>query len=194
MNREIQRKQILNDLPTGGKMRLTNLWSKALIFAASLILLPCLSRSAPADAQSAFAKLQSLAGIWEGTASDGSKSRVQYEVIAGNSAVVERFVNDRMGAENAMVTVYYLDGGRLLMQHYCMAKNQPRMKAESFDAASNEVRFAFVDATGLPNPQAGHMHKATIHFIDADHISQEWQFFENGKQKFAESLQYTRVR
>ena len=44
-------------------MRLTNLWSKALIFAASLILLPCLSRSAPADAQSAFAKLQSLAGI-----------------------------------------------------------------------------------------------------------------------------------
>src|SRR5215469_14869214 len=194
MNREIQRKQIPNDLPKGGKMRLTNLWSKALIFAASLILLPCLSRSAPADAQSAFAKLQSLAGIWEGTASDGSKSRVQYEVIAGNSAVVERFVNDKMGAENAMVTVYYLDGGRLLMQHYCMAKNQPRMKAESFDASKNELHFAFLDATGLASPEAGHMHNATFRFLDADHVTQEWQFFENGKPKFTESIQYARVR
>ena len=175
-------------------MRLTNLRFKALVFAAPLMLLPCHSWSAPADAQSAFVRLQSLAGTWEGTASDGSKSRIQYEVIAGNSAVVERFVNDKMGAENAMVTVYYLDGGRLLLQHYCMAKNQPRMKAETFDATANELHFAFVDATGLPNPQAGHMHNATIHFIDADHISQEWQFFENGKQKFAESLQYTRVR
>ena len=175
-------------------MRLTNPWSRALAFAACLFLQPLHSPAAPADTQSAFRKLQSLAGTWEGTASDGSKSRVQYEVIAGNSAVVERFVNDKMGAENAMVTVYYLDGGRLLLQHYCMAKNQPRMKAESFDAVANVVRFAFVDATGLPNPQAGHMHNATIRFIDADHISQEWQFFENGKQKFAESLQYTRVR
>jgi hypothetical protein len=175
-------------------MNLSNLLSKALLFAACLLLQPFHSLTAPADSQAAFAKLQSLAGTWEGTGSDGSKSRVQYEVIAGNSAVVERFVNDKMGAGNAMVTVYYLDGGRLLLQHYCMAKNQPRMKAESFDATGNELRFEFLDATGLPNPQAGHMHNATIHFIDANHISQEWQFFENGKQKFAESLQYTRVR
>ena len=175
-------------------MKFTSLLSKAPVFAAFLLLQPCHSWSALADAQSAFAKLQSLAGTWEGTAKDGSKSRVEYEVVAGNSAVVERFVNDKMGAENAMVTVYYLDGGRLLLQHYCMAKNQPRMKAESFDAAGNELRFEFLDATGLPNPQAGHMHNATIRFIDADHISQEWQFFENGKQKFAETLQYTRVR
>jgi len=175
-------------------MSFANLLSRAMLFIAFLLLQPFHSSAAPADAPAALAKLQSLAGTWEGTASDGSKSRVQYEVIAGNSAVVERFVNDKMGAENAMVTVYYLDGGRLLLQHYCMAKNQPRMKAESFDAAGNELRFEFLDATGLPNPQAGHMHNATFHFIDANHISQEWEFFENGKQKFAESLQYTRVR
>jgi len=175
-------------------MKLTNLLSKALLFVAFLLLQPFTSLTAPADSQAAFAKLQSLVGTWEGTANDGSKSRVQYEAIAGNSAVVERFVNDKMGAENAMVTVYYLDGGRLLLQHYCMAKNQPRMKAETFDAAANELRFEFVDATGLPNAQAGHMHNATIRFIDANHISQEWQFFENGKQKFTETLQYERVR
>ena len=175
-------------------MRFASLLFRALILAAVLLLQTCNSWGAPADAQSAFARLQSLAGTWEETAKDGSKSRVEYEVIAGNSAVVERFVNDKMGPGNAMVTVYYLDGGRLLLQHYCMVKNQPRMKADAFDAAGNELRFEFLDATGLPNPQAGHMHNATFHFIDADHISQEWQFFENGKQKFAETLQYTRVR
>src|SRR5262249_52638303 len=105
-------------------MRFASLLSKPLLFAGVLLLQPFHCYTAPADNQAAFAKLQSLAGNWEGTASDGSKSRVQYEVIAGNSAVVERFVNDKMGAENAMVTVYYLDGGRLLLQHYCMAKNQ----------------------------------------------------------------------
>lgn len=175
-------------------MRFTSLLCKAPVFAAFLLALPGHSWSAPADAQSAFTKLQSLAGTWEGTAQDGSKSRVQYELIAGNSAVVERFVNDKMGAENAMVTVYYLDGDRLLLQHYCMAKNQPRMKAGAFDTTGNELRFEFLDATGLPNPQAGHMHSATIHFTDANHIGQEWQFFENGKQKFTETLLYTRVR
>ena len=175
-------------------MKFASLFIKALVFTVILLLQPCHSWSAPADAQSAFAKLQGLAGTWEGTSKDGSKSRVEYEVVAGNSAVVERFVNDKMGAENAMVTVYYLDGSRLLLQHYCITKNQPRMKAEAFDAANNELRFEFVDATGFSSPQAGHMHNATFHFIDANHISQEWQFFENGKPKFTETLQYTRVR
>jgi hypothetical protein len=38
------------------------------------------------------------------------------------------------------------------------------------------------------------MHKATFRFADIDHVNQAWEFFENGKPKFTESLQYTRVR
>jgi len=174
-------------------MSLANTLFRALLFAAFLLYQP-FGFAATDDAQAAFTKLQSLKGTWESTLADGSKSTVQYEVIAGSSAVVERFVNDKMGAGNAMVTVYYLDGGRLLLQHYCMAKNQPRMKAESFDASKNELHFAFLDATGLASPEAGHMHNATFRFLDADHVTQEWQFFENGKPKFTESIQYARVR
>jgi hypothetical protein len=146
------------------------------------------------DSTTAFAQLKSLAGEWESKAPDGSKSRAHYEVVSGGSAVVEHFESDALGAANAMVTVYYLDGNHLRLTHYCMAKNQPRMQAESFDKSTGELRFAFLDATGLASPEAGHMHNATFRFVDADHFATDWQFFEGGKPKMTESVQYTRVR
>jgi len=146
------------------------------------------------DSAAAFAQLKSLAGNWESKAPDGSKSRVRYEVVSAGSAVVEHFESDALGAANAMLTVYYLDGGHLRLTHYCMAQNQPRMQAESFDKSTGELRFAFLDATNLSGPEAGHMHNAAFRFIDADHFVADWQFFEGGKPKTTESLQYTRVR
>jgi hypothetical protein len=146
------------------------------------------------DSAAAFAQLKSLAGDWESKAPDGKKSRARYEVVSGDSAVVERFESDAMGPANAMVTVYYLDGNRLRLTHYCMAHNQPRMQAESFDKSTGELRFVFLDATGLSGPETGHMHNATFRFVDADHFTADWQFFEGGKPKMTESMQYTRVR
>jgi hypothetical protein len=149
--------------------------------------------SKPSDASAAFSRLKSLAGDWEGKSTSGSKSHVRYEVISGGSAVLEHFEDESFGPANAMVTVYYLDGAHLLLSHYCMAKNQPRMQAQAFDEATGELRFTFLDATGLASPDAGHMHNATFHFSDTNHFSTDWQFFENGKPKLTESLQYTRV-
>ena len=80
------------------------------------------------DSAAAFAQLDSLAGDWESKASDGKKSHARYEVISGDSAGVEGFESDAIGPADAMVTVYYLDGNRLRLTHYCMAHNQPRMQ------------------------------------------------------------------
>jgi hypothetical protein len=146
------------------------------------------------DAAAAFAQLKSLAGDWESKAPDGSKSHARYEVVSGGSAVVEHFESDAMGPANAMITVYYRDGDHLRLTHYCMAHNQPRMQAESFDRSAGELRFVFLDATGLSGPEAGHMHNATFRFIDADHFTADWQFFDGGKPRMTESMQYNRVR
>jgi hypothetical protein len=146
------------------------------------------------DSTAAFAQLRSLAGDWESKAPDGKKSHSHYEVISGDSAVVEHFESDALGPANAMVTVYYLDGEHLRLTHYCMAHNQPRMQAESFDPSTGELRFAFLDATGISGPEVGHMHNVTFRFVDADHFTTDWQFFEGGKPKMTESMQYTRVR
>ena len=165
---------------------------------AATALLACVAAAGPkpapvVDSQAAFDRLKALAGNWEAV-SDKGKSRLSYEVIASGSVVLERESADAFPQGGSMVTAYHLDGKLLVLTHYCMAGNQPRMEARSFDAATGEIRFEFAGATNLATPGAGHMHNAKLRFVDDNHLVSEWTFFENGKPKFTESLQYTRVR
>jgi hypothetical protein len=75
-----------------------------------------------------------------------------------------------------------------------MLGNQPRMQAQAYNPETGELRFEFLDATNLASPEAGHMHNATFHFVDDNHLVAEWQFFENGKLKTTEHFPYVRVR
>jgi hypothetical protein len=145
---------------------------------------------ASADGPAAYTRLKALAGEWEADTDQG-KARLNLELIGGGTALVERESGDKMPS---METVYYLDGARLLLTHYCMAGNQPRMEAASFNREKGEVQFRFLDATNLATPGAGHMHDVLIRFVDDNHFATEWQFFENGKPKFTEKALYTRVR
>ena len=142
------------------------------------------------DAGAAFARLKTLVGQWEATTSSG-KVRLSYELVSGDTALLERESSETMPS---MVTVYYVDGGRLLLTHYCMVGNQPRMQAKAFNPDSGEIDFQFLDATNLSSPAAGHMHNAKIRIVDNNHLASEWQFYDNGKQKFNETAQYTRVQ
>ena len=137
----------------------------------------------------AYARLKTLAGEWEADTAMG-KAHVSYELIAGGTSLVEKESSEKMPA---MLTVYYLDGDRLLLTHYCMAGNHPRMQARAFNAETGEVAFEFLDATNL-TPGAGHMHNVKIRVADHDHLNTEWEFYENGQRKMAETAQYTRVK
>ncbi|MGA2131427.1 MAG: hypothetical protein ABSH50_03855 [Bryobacteraceae bacterium] len=143
-----------------------------------------------ATGPAAYAKLKTLVGEWEADTAMG-KAHLTYELIAGGTSLVERESAAKMPD---MLTVYYLDGDRLLLTHYCMAGNQPRMQARAFNAETGEVDFRFLDATNLANPAAGHMHNVKIHVVDHNHFASEWQFFENGQPKMTETAQYTRVK
>ena len=145
---------------------------------------------ASADGPAAYARLKTLAGAWEAD-SDQGKARLNLELIAGGTALVERETAEKMAA---METVYHLDGTRLLLTHYCMAGNQPRLEAASFNPEKGELQFRFLDITNLATPGAGHMHDVLIRFVDNNHFETQWQFFENGKPKFTEKALYTRVR
>ena len=79
-----------------------------------------------------------------------------------------------------MLSLFYVDGERLLMTHFCPSGNQPRMQA-SLSPDLRTISFDFLDATNLPSPQAGHMHHAPYIFSDADHYSQEWTWKQDGK-------------
>ena len=142
------------------------------------------------DAGAAFARLKTLVGQWEATTSSG-KVHLSYELVSGDTALLERESSDSMPS---MVTVYYVDGGRLLLTHYCMVGNQPRMQAKAFNPDKGEIDFQFLDATNLASPAAGHMHNAKIRIVDNNHLVSEWQFYDNGKPKLNETAQYSRVQ
>ena len=161
-----------------------------LIAASAALQSADLKPSQTTDANAAFARLKTLVGQWEATTSSG-KVHLSYELVSGDTALVERDSSDSMPS---MVTVYYVDGGRLLLTHYCMVGNQPRMQAKAFNPDSGEIDFQFLDATNLSSPAAGHMHNAKIRIVDNSHLVSEWQFYDNGKPKFSESAQYTRVQ
>jgi hypothetical protein len=161
------------------------------ILLASVALHAADAKTEPSNGTAAaFSQLKSLVGEWQADTEMG-KSHLTYELIAGGTALVERETAEKMPE---MLTVYHVDGDHLLLTHYCAAGNQPRMQAQPFDPQTREIRFRFLNATNLTTPGAGHMHNATVRFVDDRHLITEWQFYENNQLKFTETAQYTRVR
>lgn len=145
---------------------------------------------AETNASAAFARIKSLTGNWEATTERGTVSS-SYEVISNGSAVAEHI---KVPGEEEMLTVYHLDGNRLVLTHYCTAGNQPQMQAEAFDPAGNQLVFNFTGGGNLSDPNKGHMHNAVFQFTGADTFNSKWTFQENGKPKFVESMEFHRVK
>jgi hypothetical protein len=143
----------------------------------------------PANAAQAFDKLKTLAGRWEATTEKG-KASASFQVVSGGTALLER---TDMPGEKEMITVYHLDGNRLLLTHYCEEGNQPRMQAASFDPKTNEIDFSFLDATNLASPEAGHMHHAVLKLHGPNELAENWTFNQGGKPAFTVPVLYHRV-
>ena len=117
--------------------------------ATLMIMLSASFVSAGSDARKTFDQLKGLEGNWAGTNSQGQPLQVTFRLTAGGSALMSEIVGhdtDKHGPEN-MITMFHMDGDRLLMTHYCGAGNQPRMKVVSSDAKS--VSFEFFDGTNI---------------------------------------------
>ena len=134
----------------------------------------------PGGASPALDRFKSLAGEWV-AAEDGPMSKkgdlvARYTVTAGGSAVVETILP---GKEHEMVTVYTADGSDLVLTHYCMEGNQPRMRAKSPSGA--RVTFAFDGGPNIDPRRDRHMHSAWFEFVGADEIRSEWTEHADGK-------------
>ncbi len=104
---------------------------------------------------------------------------------------MEKFHMVDDGKPVEMITLYYLDGDQIKLTHYCEAKNQPTM-AGTYDPATKTIKFDFVSATNLKNPNDGHMHHAVYTFIDGDHFKTTWTFRKDQKDAFTEDVTYVR--
>jgi hypothetical protein len=86
-------------------------------------------------------------------------------VTGSGSAVVEELFP---GTEHAMTTVYHLDGSDLVLTHYCMTGNQPRMRAKASNGT--KIAFAFDGGTNIDPKTSQHMHEATFDFVGKDEL------------------------
>ena len=78
-----------------------------------------------------------------------------------------------------MVSVYTADGPDLLLTHYCMLGNQPRMKA-STKSLGNKLNFEFAGGSNLDPKKDKHMHSSILTIVDADHVEVEGIGWDNG--------------
>jgi hypothetical protein len=142
-----------------------------------------------ARARQVFEKLKSLEGRWRGKSTKGWTEETTIRVIAGGS-VVEMASFDAHPGEQ-MRTMFHLDGDRLLLTHYCVARNQPRLVARAEDESG--IVFEFLDATGLPSRDKGHMDKARYRFVDDRHFVEHWTWYQDGQERWMEEITMERL-
>ena len=142
------------------------------------------------EARAAFERIKSLAGSWEGRSTKGWRENLRYQVIAGGSAVLETSFEAHPGEE--MATVFHMDGDRLVLTHYCVAKNQPRLEATSISDGGTRIVFTFRDGGNIPTRDKGHMDSAVMTFDGPDRITARWSWYQDGKEKWFEDIVQSR--
>jgi len=142
------------------------------------------------SAQIAFEFLKKLEGKWVGRSTKGWEEKTSFKTIAGGSVVVEDTPDAK--PDESMMTMYHLDGDRLMLTHYCEAKNQPRLVATSFADGAKTITFTFLDGGNIPTRDRGHMDKLVMRFLDDNHVTKQWTWYQDGAERWLEEIRLVR--
>jgi len=128
---------------------------------AAAIMACALAGNAPVKAEEVrsassiqFETIAALTGEWQ--VAEHASLRIVFEPTAAGSVIIERWMR---GERMHSLTVYHLDGEKLIATHYCPQGNQPRLAATPSDGG--EIRFVFLDATGL-DPNESYQHDLSL--------------------------------
>ena len=146
----------------------------------------------PQAAHESLGQFMHLEGEWIGshTNHQGEEEQVSliYRTVSGGTAVEERiFAN----TPKEMITVYHgSENSGLLMTHYCMLGNQPRLKLTKTNGETLE--FEYLDGAGIDRKITGHMGGMKLKLIDNNTIEHEWAYYEEGEIKHLSKFTFTR--
>ena len=131
-----------------------------------------------------YGVLKSLTGDWYLVGGERLGKKVEpnlkepfmsYAVNSGGHAVVAKVFG---GSPNEMISIYYLDMGRLKMDHYCSLGNQPRMV--SVPSADNlGLTFEVVGISNMPEKNDLHISSHALQFNGADELTVYWGATKN---------------
>ncbi len=175
---------------------------RCLFFAALLLLTN--AALAETDAQKSFDQLKTLAGTWEGPVtvnppqpemSSDKPVHISLRVTSRGNALVHEMQESGTPLDPAKydhpVTMFYVDGDRLILTHYCDAGNRPRMSGK-VSPDGKTVEFDFVDLSGSNN--YGHMYHAVFTAVDANHHIEDWTYMMPGDKPVHAHMDLTRAK
>jgi hypothetical protein len=134
----------------------------AVVFAQDT---PPKTASAQSDAKKALEKMKTLAGSWQGMVMD---IPISFTISAASSGTAIMHEGNTSGGRppNHEITMFYLDGSRLLATHYCDAGNRSQLEGKmSLDGKA--IEFSFLDVAG--STRGGYLKDMVLTMIDADH-------------------------
>ena len=124
------------------------------------------------EAKKALEKLKTLSGSWQGTIMD-IPITFTIRAVSSSTAILLEGDTSKAGPPKHEVTMFYLDGDRLLATHYCDAGNRSHMEGKS-SADSKAFEFSFLDVAGPT--RGGYVKDMVITLIDADHHAVAFTF------------------
>lgn len=134
--------------------------------------------AAPSDAQKAFEKMKTLAGSWQGTVM-GIPINLTIRLASSGTAILHEATGDGKRPPDHEITMFYVDGDRLLATHYCDAGNRPHFEAK-LAPDGKTIEFSFLDVAG--GTQRGWVKRMVFTIIDANkHVVELTYILPDGK-------------
>ena len=128
--------------------------------------------SAKTDAKKAFAKLETLAGSWQGTIK-GIPINFTIRAASSGTAILHEGHTSGGRPPNHEITMFYLDGDRLLATHYCDGGNRSHFEGK-MSPDGKTIELGFLDVVG--STRGGYLKGMGFTMIDADHHTVEATF------------------
>ena len=122
-------------------------------------------------------QISELIGDWEMTDEEGTRHHAAtFAMTAGGSAVREIMFP---GDAHEMTNLYHMDGGDLVITHYCAAGNQPRMVASKAVETDDGTVFRF-ELESVSNLRESHDHYMgmTLTILKAGGLRQDWRSYD----------------
>ncbi len=135
--------------------------TSAVVFPQST---PSKNAVAQSEAKKAFEKLKTMTGSWQGLVM-GMPVNVTIRLVSSGTAVLHEATADGKRPPIHEITMFYVEGDRLLATHFCDGGNRVRWEGQ-MSPDGKTIGFSFLDVAG--GTRGGLAKDMVFTIIDAD--------------------------